>query len=121
MEQVKHRAVLVPRLSIALAAVAAPAVVAPAAQAAPRVHYFEGSALKAVGFDMLKAPSGRAPHVHRLATASFAGLAQTRSAAAPSAPTPAPAPATQPGAADAGAAIAPPAPPTTPAPATPPS
>ena len=90
MEQVKHRAVLVPRLSIALAAVAAPAVVAPAAQAAPRVHYFEGSALKAVGFDMLKAPSGRAPHVHRLATASFAGLAQTGSAAAPSAPTPAP-------------------------------
>ncbi|MFZ0381007.1 MAG: hypothetical protein WAL38_24490, partial [Solirubrobacteraceae bacterium] len=88
MEQVKHRAVLVPRLSIALAAVAAPAVVAPAAQAAPRVHHFEGSALKAVGFDMLKAPSGRAPHVHRLATASFAGLAQTGSAAAPSAPTP---------------------------------
>ena len=123
MEQVKHRAVLVPRLSIALAAVAAPAVVAPAAQAAPRVHHFEGSALKAVGFDMLKAPSGRAPHVHRLATASFAGLAQTGSAAAPSAPTPTPtpAPATQPSAADAGAAIAPPAPPTTPAPATPPS
>ena len=88
MEQVKHRAGLVPRLSIAVAAVAVPAIAPPAAQAAPRAHHFEGSALRAVGFDVLKAPTGRAHRAHRLSDASFTGLAVTGAAAAP-APAPA--------------------------------
>ena len=41
MEQVKRRGVLDPRWPIALAAMAAPAVAAPAAQAAPQVHHLE--------------------------------------------------------------------------------
>ena len=114
MEQVKHRAGLVPRLSIAVAAVAVPAIAPPAAQAAPRAHHFEGSALRAVGFDVLKAPTGRAHRAHRLSDASFTGLAVTGAAAAP-----APAPASAPMSAAAGAAIAAAPPPAAPAPAVP--
>lgn len=71
MDHVKQPAGLVRRLSIAVAAaVAGPAIAAPAAQAAPRAHHFDGSAIRAVGFDMPKALANRAHHAHRLADAS---------------------------------------------------
>lgn len=147
MQHVKGRGVLDPRLPIALAALAGPAVVAPAAEAAPRVHHIEASALNSFhlsNFHLLgvRARHGRIVRVHRLSSASFAGLTTSGAPAAPSAPpapaTPAPAPAAAPApapapapaaaapapasplgaAADAGAALAPtpPAPAATPAP-----
>ncbi len=49
VEHVKRRSVLDPRLPIALAVVAAPAAVAPAAQASPATHHLDAAALGSTG------------------------------------------------------------------------
>jgi hypothetical protein len=88
VEHVKRRTVLSPRLPIALAAVAVPAVAAPAAQATPGAHHLNAAALGGTG--SLAHHSSLAGigtiherstlgtrRSHRAMTGSFAGLSRS--------------------------------------------
>src|SRR5438105_5022754 len=111
LEHVKRRTVLDPRLPIALAVVAAPAVAAPAAQASRGAHHLDAAALgdagalahhsSLAGIGTIDERSAvRTRRVHRPMTGSFAGLSRSRAVEAASAYTPpavtAPAPAATP-------------------------
>ena len=89
VENVKRRSVLDPRLPIALAVVAAPAVAAPAAQASTGTHHLDAAALGGAGalvhhsslasIGTVRERSAVAVHrVHRPMTGSFAGLSSSR-------------------------------------------